>query len=49
MTGRCDTLVHRGVIEVEDTAAAIVEFASGGIATIQAGTTFRPGLGVRCG
>jgi UDP-N-acetyl-2-amino-2-deoxyglucuronate dehydrogenase len=47
VTGRCDTLVHRGVIEVEDTAAAIVEFASGGIATIQAGTTFRPGLGVQ--
>jgi UDP-N-acetyl-2-amino-2-deoxyglucuronate dehydrogenase len=47
VTGRCDTLVHRGIIEVEDTAAAIVEFASGGIATIQAGTTFRPGLGVQ--
>jgi predicted dehydrogenase len=47
VTGRCDTLVHGGIIEVEDTAAAIVEFASGGIATIQAGTTFRPGLGVR--
>jgi UDP-N-acetyl-2-amino-2-deoxyglucuronate dehydrogenase len=47
VTGRCDTLVHREVIEVEDTAAAIVEFASGGIATIQAGTTFRPGLGVQ--
>jgi predicted dehydrogenase len=47
VTGRCDTLVHHGVIEVEDTAAAIVEFASGGIATIQAGTTFRPGLGVQ--
>jgi predicted dehydrogenase len=45
--GRCDTLVHHGLIEVEDTAAAIVEFASGGIATIQAGTTFRPGLGVQ--
>jgi UDP-N-acetyl-2-amino-2-deoxyglucuronate dehydrogenase len=47
VTGRCGTLVHRGVIEVEDTAAAIVEFASGGIATIQAGTTFRPGLGAQ--
>ncbi|MDG4825242.1 Gfo/Idh/MocA family oxidoreductase [Asanoa sp. WMMD1127] len=47
VTGRCATLVHRGVIEVEDTAAAIVEFASGAIATIQAGTTFRPGLGVQ--
>lgn len=47
VTGRCATLVHRGVIEVEDTAGAIVEFASGGIATIQAGTTFRPGLGAQ--
>ena len=47
VTGRCDTLVHREIIEVEDTAAAIVEFDSGGIATIQAGTTFRPGLGVQ--
>jgi UDP-N-acetyl-2-amino-2-deoxyglucuronate dehydrogenase len=47
VTGRCATLALRGVIEVEDTAAAIVEFASGGIATIQAGTTFRPGLGAQ--
>jgi predicted dehydrogenase len=47
VTGRCATLVHRGVIEVEDTAGAIVEFASGGIATIQAGTTFQPGLGAQ--
>lgn len=47
VTGRCATLVHRGLIDVEDTAAAVVEFASGGIATIQAGTTFRPGLGAQ--
>ncbi|MEJ3745210.1 Gfo/Idh/MocA family oxidoreductase [Actinomycetes bacterium KLBMP 9797] len=47
VTGRCATLVHKGLIEVEDTAAAVVEFASGGIATIQAGTTFRPGLGAQ--
>nr|MDT0659475.1 Gfo/Idh/MocA family oxidoreductase [Micromonospora sp. DSM 115978] len=47
VTGRCATLVHRGVIEVEDTVGAVVEFASGGIATISAGTTFRPGLGAR--
>lgn len=47
VSGRCDTLVHGGIIEVEDTAAAIIEFASGAIATIQAGTTFRPGLGVQ--
>lgn len=45
VTGRCATLVHRGLIEVEDTAAAVVEFASGALATIQAGTTFQPGLG----
>jgi predicted dehydrogenase len=47
VTGRCATLVHKGLIEVEDTAAAVVEFASGGIATIHAGTTFRPGLGAQ--
>lgn len=47
VTGRCATLVHRGLIEVEDTAGALVEFVSGGIATIQAGTTFRPGLGAQ--
>ena len=47
VTSNCGTLVHHGLIEVEDTAAAIVEFAAGGIATIQAGTTFRPGLGVQ--
>jgi predicted dehydrogenase len=47
VTGRCATLVHRGLIDVEDTAAAVVEFAAGGIATIQAGTTFRPGLGAQ--
>jgi predicted dehydrogenase len=47
VTGRCATLVHGGLIDVEDTAAAVVEFASGGIATIQAGTTFRPGLGAQ--
>ncbi|GIF75867.1 Gfo/Idh/MocA family protein [Asanoa siamensis] len=45
--GRCATLALRDVIEVEDTAGAIVEFASGGIATIHAGTTFRPGLGAQ--
>jgi len=47
VTGRCATLVHRGIIDVEDTAGAVVKFASGGIATIQAGTTFRPGLGAQ--
>jgi UDP-N-acetyl-2-amino-2-deoxyglucuronate dehydrogenase len=47
VTGRCATLVHRDLIEVEDTAAAVVEFASGALATIQAGTTFQPGLGAQ--
>jgi len=47
VTGRCATLVHHGVIDVEDTVGAVVEFASGAIATIHAGTTFRPGLGAQ--
>jgi UDP-N-acetyl-2-amino-2-deoxyglucuronate dehydrogenase len=47
VTARCATLVHRGLIEVEDTAGAVVEFSSGAIATIHAATTFRPGLGIR--
>jgi predicted dehydrogenase len=45
--GRCATLALQDVIDVEDTAGAVVEFASGAIATIQAGTTFRPGLGAQ--
>jgi UDP-N-acetyl-2-amino-2-deoxyglucuronate dehydrogenase len=47
VTGRCATLAHRQLIEVEDTAAALIEFASGAVATVQAGTTFQPGLGVQ--
>jgi predicted dehydrogenase len=47
VTGRVATLRHHGLIEVEDTAAAVVEFASGALATIQAGTTFSPGLGAQ--
>ncbi|WP_229070243.1 Gfo/Idh/MocA family protein [Actinoplanes sp. DH11] len=47
VTGRCATLARQDVIEVEDTAAAIVEFASGAVATVQAGTTFQPGLGAQ--
>jgi UDP-N-acetyl-2-amino-2-deoxyglucuronate dehydrogenase len=47
VTGRCATLARQQLIEVEDTAAAIIEFASGAIATVQAGTTFQPGLGVQ--
>jgi predicted dehydrogenase len=47
VTGRYANLAHRDVIEVEDTVGAIVEFASGAIATIQAGTSFSPGLGAQ--
>lgn len=47
VTGRYATLAHTGLIEVEDTAAAIVEFASGAVATVHAGTTYAPGLGAQ--
>jgi len=47
VTGRVANLAHGELIEVEDTAGAIIEFASGGLATIQAGTTFNPGLGAQ--
>jgi predicted dehydrogenase len=47
VTGRCATLAHHDFIEVEDTAGAVIEFASGAIATIQAATTFSPGLGAQ--
>jgi UDP-N-acetyl-2-amino-2-deoxyglucuronate dehydrogenase len=47
VTGRCATLARQQIIDVEDTAAALIEFASGAVATVQAGTTFQPGLGVQ--
>ena len=47
VTGRFATLAHQDFLEVEDTAAAVVEFASGAVATIQAATTFSPGLGAQ--
>jgi predicted dehydrogenase len=47
VTARYATLAHKDFLEVEDTAAAIVEFASGAVATIQAATTFSPGLGAQ--
>lgn len=47
VTGRAANLAHGELIEVEDSAAAIIEFASGGLATLQAGTTFNPGLGAQ--
>jgi len=47
VTGRFANLAHQGVIDVEDTVSAVVEFASGGLATVQAGTSFQPGLGAQ--
>jgi UDP-N-acetyl-2-amino-2-deoxyglucuronate dehydrogenase len=42
VTGRVATRVHR--IEVEDTAAAVLEFASGAVGVIEASTAVFPGL-----
>jgi predicted dehydrogenase len=47
VTGRVANLAHGTLIEVEDTATAIIEFASGALATLQAATTFNPGLGAQ--
>ena len=47
VSGRIATLKHGDRIEVEDTAVATVEFSSGALAIVQAGTTYRPGLGGR--
>lgn len=47
VTGRIATLRHGAFIEVEDTAVATVEFESGALATIQASSTFDPGLGAQ--
>ncbi len=47
VTGRFATLAHGDFIEVEDTAGALIEFASGALATVQVGTTFNPGLGAQ--
>ncbi|MBW6434945.1 Gfo/Idh/MocA family oxidoreductase [Actinoplanes hulinensis] len=47
VTGHRATLANDRSIGVEDTAGVLIEFASGAIATVQAGTTFRPGLGVQ--
>ncbi len=43
--GRTATRVHE--IEVEDTAAAVLDFASGAIGTLEAGTSFYPGYARR--
>lgn len=47
VSGQFRTLKHGDHIEVEDTAAAVVEFASGAIATLQVGTTYAPALGAQ--
>ena len=47
VTGRVATLRHGDLIDVEDTAVATVEFASGALAVVQAGSTFDPGLGAQ--
>jgi len=47
VSGRIATLKHGTIIEVEDTAVATIEFASGALAVLQAGTTYRPALGAR--
>ncbi|MCQ4080873.1 Gfo/Idh/MocA family oxidoreductase [Streptomyces sp. RB6PN25] len=47
VSAKAGTFVHRGIIEVEDTAAALVTFASGAIATVTATVAARPNLGTR--
>lgn len=47
VTGRIATLRHAEHIEVEDTAAATLEFANGALGVISAGTTYAPGLGTQ--
>lgn len=42
-----DTFRHSEVLEVEDTLVATLRFASGGLATLEASTALRPGLGTR--
>jgi predicted dehydrogenase len=45
--GRIATLKLGEFIEVEDTAVATIEFASGALASLQVSTTFAPGLGAQ--
>ena len=47
VTGRVATLRHGAYIDVEDTAVATIEFASGALAVVQASSTFDPGLGAQ--
>ncbi len=43
VTARCANILHRG-IEVEDSAAAMMVFANGGLGTIEASTACAPGF-----
>ncbi|MCG2624443.1 Gfo/Idh/MocA family oxidoreductase [Arthrobacter sp. I2-34] len=45
--GTINTFKHGGHIEVEDSASAVLKFASGGIATLSASTAATPSLGVQ--
>ncbi len=45
--GAINTFKHRGNIEVEDSATAVLKFTSGGMATISASTAATPSLGVQ--
>ena len=45
--GKINTFKHSGHIEVEDSATAVITFASGAIATLEASTAVSPSLGVQ--
>ncbi|WP_028658707.1 Gfo/Idh/MocA family protein [Nocardioides insulae] len=47
VTGRIATLKHGADIEVEDTAAATLEFENGALGVVSAATTYSPGLGTQ--
>ncbi|MFV0407321.1 MAG: Gfo/Idh/MocA family protein [Propioniciclava sp.] len=47
VTARYATLAHGDFIEVDDTVVALLEFASGALATVHLATTFNPALGVQ--
>jgi UDP-N-acetyl-2-amino-2-deoxyglucuronate dehydrogenase len=45
--GKINTYKHGGHIEVEDSATAVITFASGAMATLEASTAVSPSLGVQ--
>jgi predicted dehydrogenase len=47
VSAKAGTFTHGGLIEVEDTAAALITFASGAGATLSATVSARPNLGTR--